>query len=69
MAMTDRLVAVRMAVRLRPLPALVFMAVVLVVDVRGVMLEGMVDVLDLDGIVRGPEGQRRDSARRPRPPP
>ena len=57
--MADRLVAIRMAVWLRTFPAFVLVPVVIVVDVRGVMRERLMGMLDLDGIVCGPERQRR----------
>ena len=55
----DRAMPVRVAVRLRPLPALVHMLVVLVVNVQMVVLDRLVPMLLLLGVVRRPEKQRR----------
>ena len=56
--MADRLVAMRMAVWLRPLPALVLVPVVIVVDMQRIVRQRLVDMLDLDRIGRRPIDQR-----------
>ena len=61
--MADRLVAMRMAVWLRTLPAFVLVPVVIVVDMECFVRERLMDVLDLDRIVRRPEDQRDCGAR------
>ena len=51
----DRRMPVRMAVRLRSLPALVCMLVVLVVNVGVLVVERLVTVLNFRGVARRPE--------------
>jgi hypothetical protein len=51
-------VTVSVAMRLLPLPALVSMAMVLVVHVHMLVVRGHMKVLDLAGVVSRPQGQR-----------
>ncbi len=59
MAVPQEAVAVPVAVRLRPLEALVPMLVVLVVDMRVRVLELLMDVLELGRIMGRPQSGRR----------
>lgn len=56
----QRAVTVRMAVRLRPFPALVVVLLVLVVDMQVLMFHGRVQMVQLARIVRRPQGQRHE---------
>ena len=63
--MLDAMVPVRMGVRLRPLPALMFMLVMFVMDMEVFVPKVRMDMLDLDRVSRGPQTSsqccRRDS--------
>ena len=58
MRMSQGLVPVRVCVWLRPLPAFVFVLVVLVVDMQMIMLDFAVDMFQRCRIVGGPHDER-----------
>ena len=58
MLMTDRRMPVRMSVRFRPLPTLMGVLVMLVMDVEVFVPEGHMNMLDLYRISRRPEPDR-----------
>ena len=60
-AVPDRCMPVRMAMRLGPLPAFMVMPVVFVVDMHRIMGKGGMLMLDLDRIVGWPKHCRSDS--------
>ena len=57
--MLDVMVPVRMGVRLRPLPAFMFMLVMLIMDMEVFMPKARMDMLDLDRVPRGPQPSRQ----------
>ena len=61
--MADRLVAMRMAVWLRTLPAFVLVLMMIVVDMQCIVRQRLVDMLDLHRIVRRPQDPRDCGAR------
>ena len=65
MGMAHWSVPVRMGVRLRPLPAFMFMLVMFVMDMEVFVPKVRMDMLDLDRVSRGPQTSsqccRRDS--------